>query len=64
MSTWRSSPFVHATYQSIHKLQWEITYVTKGIIDAAMKSTEVQTLGALLRARVGKRVRRTTNWRV
>ena len=27
-----------------------------------MKSTEVQTLGALWRARVSKRLRRTTNW--
>ena len=32
-----TSPFVHATHQSIHELQWEITYITKGIIDAATR---------------------------
>ena len=32
-----TSPFVHATHQSIHELQWEITYITKAIIDAATR---------------------------
>ena len=32
-----TSPFVHATNQSVNELQLEITYITKGIIDAASR---------------------------
>ena len=32
-----TSPFVHATNQSVNELQWEIAFVTRGIIDAATR---------------------------
>lgn len=31
------SPFIYTIHQSVSELQWEITYISKGIIDTAMK---------------------------
>lgn len=31
------SPFIYTTHQSVSELQWKITYISRGIIDTAMK---------------------------
>ena len=48
-----TSPFVHTIHQSVHELQWEITYVSNGIIDATTVTKGLQR-GLLLRMSISK----------